>query len=167
MNLPTIVLICTIVLTLVGVLAALIAHLRAAGPRVVTAALGFTLLPFGLWLTGVMDLLGNGLRSLVQWYRGQHLDPMLVSGLVLLGVGLLMMLTSRVIKPRTSQDRKAVRALRSPRGGVPTGQPAVTAGDTPAGQGAGPATKPAAAKPAAADAEDDEIEALLRKRGIE
>lgn len=161
MSIPTAVLIATIALTLLGVVIALIAQLRAAGPRVVAAALGFTLLPFGLWLTGVMDMLGNGIKSLVNWYDRTTIGVGVVAGLILLVVGVLLLLSSRVIKPRSSEHRKAELAKRSARPTAPQGSSAAL----PAGSA--PAASAPVAKAAPASDEDDEIEALLRKRGIE
>ncbi|MHA6524631.1 hypothetical protein [Tessaracoccus sp. G1721] len=144
----------TIGLTIVilAVAAGLTARSHRARPAVM--GVGLALLPVGLYLTGITQLVADGVRALIDWFMRTPWTVVTSWGLGLFVGGVLLIVVAAFL-PKT----RSVAAPGSPASKPPAqGRPQV----------AQPAAKPAPAKPAAkgVDPEDAEIEALLRKRGI-
>lgn len=140
-----------------AVTAGLFANNRS--PKTLLGGLGLTLLPLGLYFFGLTDLLVNGIQSIIDWAQRTVFDTTMTIGAVMLGVAVLLLIVAGFIKP---QQRKA-----------PQPQPQATGGASPrAVSGTRPAAQPqqtTAKNPASGKAdkgEDDEIEAILRRRGI-
>lgn len=133
--------------------AGLWARSRAARP--VVGGIGFLLVPLGLQLSGVMDLIYNGILSIIDWANRTVWDNLMTWGASLLGVGIVLIVVASFLKPKPRQP-KAQKAPKA--AGGPAAQPAV--GGPASGTPAQPRAK---AEP---HPEDDEIEAILRKRGI-
>lgn len=149
---------------------------RLRGTRHLMQGLGLTLIPIGLQLSGIMELLVSGAKGVYRFFRDTTVDTLMTAGLIVLALGAVLFIAASLVKPRTREESRQLRLARAEKSGpaVETGRPA--AGRRPAVGGAAPAdsatttTPVTRAKPASAkglDDEDAEIEALLRKRGIE
>lgn len=154
MDLPLI-----ITISLMVLIAAVSAGLwaRRPGTRPMMGGIGLLLIPLGLFFFGITHLAYNGVISIINWAQHTVWSPMMTWGVSLTGVGLLMFLVSRFVKPAerktvTESDRPAV----APQSGA--GRPSGTI-----------ATRPPADKPApnqGKTSEDAEVEDILRKRGL-
>lgn len=138
-----------------GVVVAVVLWARRRRGRAMQA-LAVGALPFGLYLTGLLPLVWSGAVELVRWAGGLIFNPAVWAGMGLLALAVVLWVVGGMVARRTPgrvREPKAVSqaAGRSGRG-VGTGTKA-PAGQSDAG-GSG-------------DSELDEIEALLRKRGIE
>lgn len=137
-------------LTLLGGLCTWYAFRRrgtAAGLR----GAGLTLVPAALWLTGTLELLGDVGSAVGRWAGDFVLDPAAWVGIVLAGLAVVLWVVSGVLAARgggAPTERAPRRSAELPEGRAPKAGPAVSSG------GSG-------------DPEMDEIEALLRKRGIQ
>lgn len=143
---------------------------RMRGNRHLLRGLGLTLLPIGLWLTGLMELMVQGVRGVVDFFGHSSMDTMMIAGIVVAALGLLLFILASAIKPVSREESRERRLARSQRETPAVGR------SRAAREAATPTTDPrdqrqqAKAAPAKAkglDDEDAEIEALLRKRGIE
>ncbi|MGJ6981243.1 hypothetical protein ACSDQ9_12055 [Aestuariimicrobium soli] len=158
----------TVVLSLICAGGALYSHLRGHGPRPVLRWAALGLVPIGLLITGAMRPVVIGAQAVGQYFQHATLTLAMIIGLSIIGVAALVYVVAGRLSPRTRQQAKQVRASR--RGGaVPAGQaPAVTRGA--AGQSVAPGAPAARGGRVASAPVDDEmaeIEALLKKRGIE
>lgn len=130
---------------------------RRPGARPIMGGIGAILIPLGLYLFGLMDLAYNGVVSIIDWAQRTPWTPLMTWGVSLVGVGIILFLVSRFIKPagRPVAAKPETPAVAS-----------TTSGRT----GAAAVTTSAAAQPAPASAkktaEDDEVEDILRKRGL-
>lgn len=147
----------TIALTIVilAIAAGMTARSRRARPAVM--GLGLALIPVGLYLTGVTQLLADAVVALIDWLMRTPWTVVTSWGLGLFLGGVLLLVIGAFL-PKTSRAAQAAPAARTP---GPATRPAVTPGADP--KTTAPA-KRAAEK--GVDPEDAEIEALLRKRGI-
>ena len=119
----------------------------AAGLR----GVGLTLLPVALFLTDTLELLGDVGAAVGDWVTDFAFSPAAWLGIVLAGIAVVCWVVSGVLAAR--------------------GVGAAPSGDRRADQRAEPEELPRArgqqAQPAVGDPEMAEIEALLRKRGIQ
>ena len=140
--------------------------------RAATRTAAVAALPVGLYLAGLVTL-GRRIGTAVgDWAADLVLDPKVWTGFAVLGCAVLLYLASRL-----GRSRRAGRAAAdagaapvAPGGGAaavppPGGRPAVTAGNR-APERAGKPGKAAKAGKGAGAGEFDEIEEILRKRGI-
>lgn len=133
-------------LTVLGGLYTWFAYRRngfAAGLR----GAGITILPAALWLTDTLELLGDVGSAVGSWVADFVFSPAAWVGIVLAGVSVVCWVLAGVLAGRGVGAKPAAEA-----GGAPQELPKAR------GQKAQPAIS--------GDAEMDEIEALLRKRGI-
>lgn len=176
-------------LVVLGLVWTVFHYQRATGARKLLQGLALILVPIGLYVAGVMNLIGNGVDSIIRWVRRTPLDAGMIAGLSLFAAGVVVWVIASVIRPLTRDEARQRREARIARG---PGTPAVTDGAAPRGSAAGVAarggstvpgsvsggagagaTGGGAAQPAAPARsraekdEDREIEALLKKRGIE
>ena len=121
-------------------------------------ALGFTLLPAAAWLTGTLEMVVEIAGSVTDWATGLVFNIFTWAGVGLAGLAVVLFLVSGFIR-----DRQLARAQ----------QPGATR-ETPQAADGGAARRtslpPASAKSRGGSPIDDEmadIEAMLRKRGIE
>ena len=147
-------------LLIAAVAAGLTARSRRARPAVMGAGLIAAIV--GLYLTGVTQLAENGVQSLIDWFQRTPFTTVTAWGLGLAVGGLVLFVVGSFL----SKTPKAPREPRATTPQVPgSSRPQVnttrTAAPTQAPQQRAP--KPAQK---GLDAEDAEIEALLRKRGI-
>lgn len=121
-------------------------------------ALGFTLLPAAAWLTGTLEMVVEIAGSVTDWATSLVFNVLTWSGVGLAGLAVVLFFVSGIIR-----DRQLARGQEP---GSTT--PAPQTGD--GGAGRRTSLPPAAAKPRGGSPIDDEmadIEALLKKRGIE
>lgn len=121
-------------------------------------ALGFTLLPAAAWLTGTLEMVVEIAGSVTDWATSLVFNIFTWAGVGLAGLAVVLFLVSGFIR-----DRQLARAQQP--GGATT---------TPPAGGSGPERRtslpPASARSKGGSPIDDEmadIEALLKKRGIE
>ncbi|MBB1484292.1 hypothetical protein H5392_10525 [Tessaracoccus sp. MC1865] len=147
---------------------------RVGRVRPLIIGLGLAAIPVGLYLTGLLRLLINGIMSLVDWFQRTVFTNAVAWGLGLLVGGIILTVVGLMLPRKPAREHAAQPAAgrEAPQRnrtrqvpGATAAKPATgTAPSTPS-----PAPKPAD-KPAAVqkgtDPEDAEIEALLRKRGI-
>ncbi|MCC2593205.1 hypothetical protein LKO27_07260 [Tessaracoccus sp. OS52] len=160
-----------ITICLMTVIAAITAGLfaRHRNPKSLVAGIGLVLIPLGLYLTGLMRLIYNGVLSIIDWAQRTVWDDTMSWGAGLLGAGVVLLVIAGFIKsrPRPRQAQTATPSAEPKVTGRPAQQQAVTTGK-PQPAASATAAKPTAkgGKDSALDPEDAEIEALLRKRGI-
>lgn len=113
-------------------------------------ALGFAVLPAAAWLTGTLQMLTEITRSVSRWAGGLVLNPFTWAGIGLAGLSVVLFVVSGFLR-----DRQLARAK---------------AGEAQVGAPRSRQQLPASGSRRAAPPVDDElseIEALLRKRGIQ
>ncbi|GAA1397316.1 hypothetical protein [Luteococcus peritonei] len=158
-SMPVLALIATLVLCLLVLVWTYARWSMGQGARVLLRGLGTVLALAGLYLSGLAELAGNGIRSIVDWARATPLSTTMTVGFALLGAGLLFFLIGSFLRTRTREQARETRAVRTGKGSS-----AVTA--RPTTQQAAPVSR--GAKPAddGLSDEDREIAALLDQRGI-
>ena len=144
----------TAALTVAGAIWTWIAFRRrgaANGPR----ALGFTLLPAAAWLTGTLEMVVEIAGSVTDWATSLVFNVLTWSGVGLAGLPLLLFVVSGFIR-----DRQLAR-------GQAAGGGTAAADAAPATRRELPSTPARRKGGSPIDDEMADIEALLRKRGIE
>lgn len=125
----------------------------AAGLR----AAAFTLLPAAAWLTHTLQMFTRIASAVADWAANLVFNPFVWSGVVLFGISGVLFVVSGYMRSRQLADApKSGRKLRRKRAGKQ---------DSPA-PGALPGSAAPRSGPVVDDDGMDEIEALLRKRGI-
>jgi hypothetical protein len=144
-----------VALSLLGIIATGIAWRRGNKGRVIQG-IGLTLAPIALYFTGLLRILWDLVVAVAGWAGGIIFSPAVWFGLSLLGLCIVLWVVGGIVARRSSAkavasggSAKAVRGRTSP----------------PAAGGAGRAPAPKAAKTDDDDLAD--IEALLKKHGIE
>ena len=117
-------------------------------------ALAFTLLPVAAYLTNTLRMFTRIVEAVADWATSLVFDPGVWIGVVLAGLSVALFAASRFVRARSSRTRPAAESSRGPR--AAGRRPA--AGELPPTRGRG--------EPAIDD-DMAEIEALLRRRGIE
>ncbi len=144
----------TAALTVAGAIWTWIAF-RRRGAANGLRAMGFTLLPAAAWLTGTLEMVVEIAGSVTDWATGLVFNVLTWSGVGLAGLALVLFVVSGFIR-----DRQLARAQAT--GGTPaTGSPSPKRRDE---------LPPSSARTKGGSPIDDEmadIEALLKKRGIE
>ena len=137
---------------------------RSRGARPLMGGTGMLMIPLGLYFLGVTRLAYNGVISLIDWAQRTAWSPTMTWGISLVGVGILLFIVSRFITPAAPHvsEKRPQPAVAPQQGGrtqatARPSAPAVPATTTPAAK---PATKQEKTT------EDDEVEAILRKRGL-
>jgi hypothetical protein len=144
-------------LTVAGLLAAaLVWTRRGPGPGLRTAA--WALLPVAAALTGLLRLLAEIADALADWAARLVFSPTVWLGVVVLGLAAVLWLAGRVVTARSGRGRSAVPAAASSTG-LPG--PGESRPDTR------PASRRASRRKDAVDEDQDDIEAILRKHGIQ
>lgn len=146
-------------LTLLGLIASWAAF-RRRGVAAGTRGVAWSLLPISLYLTGLLEVVWEVARSVVDWVTHLIFSPSVWAGVALLGVSVVLYVVSGVAKARRgdapAKERRPDKAA--------TGELTSTG---PAPASAQPAKPAKAAKaPKKDDAEFDEIEDILKRHGI-
>ena len=135
-------------LTLVGLGVSALLWARR-GPAAGIRAAAWSLLPLAAALTGTLRLVGEVADAVARWATRLVLSPTVWLGIVVAGLSLALFLVSAVLRRRTPKGAVAGRS-RAPRGQV-------TGGTSGSAAASGPGE----------DDGMDEIEAILRRHGIE
>ncbi|AQP46646.1 hypothetical protein BW730_02940 [Tessaracoccus aquimaris] len=158
-------------IVIVAIAAGLMARHRSV--RALVMGIGLGAIPVGLYLTGVTDLTINGIRSLVDWFQRTPFTNLTAWGLGLAIGGLVLFVIGTFLPKGQKRVAQPEQPKAVPTKGDAAPKPSIAAGKSAPAAPASPAAT-AQAKPAGKaqpqqkglDAEDAEIEALLRKRGI-
>lgn len=145
-------------LTLLGVFATILTWQFSKRRGKVVQVIGLTLLPVGLYLSGLLLIVWNFVAAVVGWVTSVAFTPMIWAGVGFLGLAVLLWVIGGILVAR--RTNRALKAT-SP---AAAGRPAKEA--TPKSVG-GPGQQAAPKGAATGDPEMDEIEELLRRRGIE
>lgn len=142
----------TAALTVAGAIWTWIA-VRRRGAANGLRALGFTLLPAAAWLTGTLEMVVEIAGSITDWATSLVFNVLTWSGIGLAGLALVLFVVSGFIR-----DRQLARAQAAGTGATPDAR-------TSSRRELPPTSEPKGGSPI--DDEMADIEALLRKRGIE
>ena len=142
-------------LSLVGLVVAVIAFARGRRGRAVQG-LALALATVALYLTGLLRLLWDAVVAVVRWASGNVFDLTAWIGFGMLALSIVLWVVGGVLARRRRRTSKPVPAGRA--------QAEVGPAKAPARQ---PAGRKPAQQPAAQDDDMDEIEALLKSRGIQ
>ncbi|MFD4660533.1 hypothetical protein ACFWP2_33520 [Kitasatospora sp. NPDC058444] len=136
------------------------AGLRAYRRRFLSATRWFAvaLLPAGLYLTGLFPLASTIGREFADWATKLVFDPRVWTGIALLGVSAVLLVTTRWVGRRGGAAVEGAPERRAAAGPAPE-RPSVA--PTPKAP-----RKPAAGKPEDGLGDFADIEEILRKRGI-
>ena len=118
-------------------------------------ALGFTLLPAAAWLTGTLEMVVEIAGSVTDWATGLVFNVLTWSGVGLAGLAMVLFVVSGFIR-----DRQLAR-------GQSAGGTGAVADPRTSGRRELPATSDRTKGGSPIDDEMADIEALLKKRGIE
>ena len=144
-------------LAVLGVVAAALLWVRGRRGRA-AQAFGLGVLPVGLYLTGLLELVWDAGVALSRWAGQLVFNPAVWTGVGLIGVAVVLWVVGGFVARRTPTRKWVESTPDAPavgRGPRAKKAPKSTGGATKAGTtGAG-------------DSEFDDIEELLRKRGIE
>ena len=127
---------------------------RRRGTIAAVRALGFTLLPVAAFLTGTLEMFTEIAGSVTDWATSLVFNPVTWAGIGLGGLGIVLVVLAGVLR-----DRQLARATATPPA-EPTGAPRRKAVPEASSTRA-PRQEPVV------DDEMAEIEALLKKRGIQ
>ena len=142
----------TAALTVAGAIWTWIAF-RRRGAANGLRALGFTLLPAAAWLTGTLEMVVEIAGSVTDWATSLVFDVRTWVGVGLAGLAVVLWVVSGFIR-----DRQLARGQATGEARKPAGRDALPEASSTR---SGPTSRPAV------DDEMADIEALLRKRGIE
>ncbi|MFF1821907.1 hypothetical protein ACFVWG_31670 [Kribbella sp. NPDC058245] len=147
-------------LTLLGLIGSWAAWRRrgaAAGVR----GVAWSLLPVSLYLTGLLELVWDVVRSAVSWVTHLIFSPTVWAGVALFGVSVVLYVVSGVARSRTPKAPKEPKPAK-------TAGELTTTGPAPASAAPAKAAKPnAKTKGGQQDSSDfDEIEDILKRHGI-
>jgi hypothetical protein len=133
-------------LTLLGIIATGVAWRRGNKGRVVQGV-ALALAPIGLYFSGLLRLLWNGIVAVGTWASTLILSPAIWLGMALLGLCLVLWVVGGIVARRSKPATKAASGKSS--------------------QAALPAKGRSAQNQPPVDEEMAEIEAMLKARGIE
>jgi hypothetical protein len=152
-------------LTLLGLIASWAAWRRrglASGVR----GVAWSLLPVSLYMTGLLELLWDVVKSVTSWVTHLIFSPTVWAGVALFGVSVVLYVVSGVAKARRGDAPEKVTKSKPAPDAVgeltASGPPAASAKPT---KQAKPAKAPKAGK-SQESSEFDEIEDILKRHGI-
>ncbi|QGN33188.1 hypothetical protein [Microlunatus sp. Gsoil 973] len=146
-----------VAIALIGVILAGLAWRRGNKGRVVQAA-ALVIVPFGLYLTGLLTVLWNWAVELVRWAVHLVFSPLHWIGFGILALSVVLFVIGAVLARLTGGTKTDTKAKQTKQ---VSGKPSGSGGRTP--------TKAVAGRKQQADVDPElaEIEALLKSRGIE
>lgn len=157
-------------LTLLGLIGSWAAWRRrglASGVR----GVAWSLLPVSLYLTGLLELIWDVVRSVSSWITHLIFSPTVWAGVALFGVSVVLYVVSGLAKGRGGSGEKAPKTQPASRpasdaiGELTAGGPAPASAGQPAKTRSKAAKAPKAAK-GQESSEFDEIEDILKRHGI-
>jgi hypothetical protein len=148
-------------LTLLGLIGSWAAW-RRRGVAAGTRGVAWSLLPVSLYLTGLLELVWDIVRSSVSWVTHLIFSPTVWSGVALFGVSVVLYVVSGVGRGRRGDTPKVQKKPASPAGEL------TATGPAPASAAPAKAAKPARGSKAKQQesSEFDEIEDILKRHGI-
>jgi hypothetical protein len=148
-------------LTLLGLIGSWFAW-RRRGVAAGTRGVAWSLLPVSLYLTGLLELVWDVVRSTVSWVTHLIFSPTVWAGAALFGVSVVLYVVSGLARSRRGDTPKAEKAQKS----KPAGELTAT-GPAPASATTAKAAKPSKGKAKQQDSSEfDEIEDILKRHGI-
>lgn len=171
MDETSIVILVTIITTVLPVLWAVFGWLARRSWRPVLRGLGLALVPIGLLVTGLMRLLVRALTLVVSWFAHTQMTTTIWTGVIVAAIGLLTWIGAGFMTPLTRQEARQRRAEhRERRAAGAAGKPAApTSQASQASQARtdkAPRTAPTASRRSGMSPEDEELEKILKDRGI-
>ena len=173
MDETSIVILVTIITTVLPVLWAIFGWLARRSWRPVLRGLGLALVPIGLLVTGLMRLLVRALTLVVNWFAHTQMTTTIWTGVIVAAIGLLTWIGAGFMTPLTREEARQRRAEHRERraagaAGKPTA-PTSRASQVPqagADKTRRTAPSPAASRGSGMSPEDEELEKILKDRGI-
>ena len=173
MDETSIVILVTIITTVLPVLWAIFGWLARRSWRPVLRGLGLALVPIGLLVTGLMRLLVRALTLVVSWFAHTQMTTTIWTGVIVAAIGLLTWIGAGFMTPLTREEARQRRAEhRERRAAGAAGKPtAPTSRASRTSQAGATKTRRTASSPAASrgsgmSPEDEELEKILKDRGI-
>ena len=174
MDETSIVILVTIITTVLPVLWAVFGWLARRSWRPVLRGLGLALVPIGLLVTGLMRLLVRALTLVVNWFAHTQMTTTIWTGVIVAAIGLLTWIGAGFMTPLTRQEARQRRAEhRERRAAGAAGKPAAPTSRTSQASQASqartdkaPRTAPTASRRSGMSPEDEELEKILKDRGI-
>jgi hypothetical protein len=159
-----------VAIALIGVVLAGLAWRRGNKGRVVQAA-ALVVIPFGLYLTGLLTVLWNFVVALVRWAIHLVFSPLHWFGFAIIALSIVLFVIGAVLARFGGRAKSSDTSSDKPGGRQVAGRSgqAVAAGPASGSKAGSPASKSTASNKQLADIDPElaEIEALLKSRGIE
>jgi len=173
MDETSIVILVTIITTVLPVLWAIFGWLARRSWRPVLRGLGLALVPIGLLVTGLMRLLVRALTLVVSWFAHTQMTTTIWTGVIVAAIGLLVWIGAGFMTPLTREEARQRRAEhRERRAAGAAGKPTAPTSRTSqvpqegADKTRRTAPSPAASRRSGMSPEDEELEKILKDRGI-
>ena len=173
MDETSIVILVTIITTVLPALWAVFGWLARRSWRPVLRGLGLALVPIGLLVTGLMRLLVRALTLVVSWFAHTQMTTTIWTGVIVAAIGLLTWIGAGFMTPLTREEARQRRAEhRKRRAAGAAGKPTAPTSRTSQASQAGAtktrrtASSPAASRRSGMSPEDEELEKILKDRGI-
>ena len=174
MDETSIVILVTIITTVLPVLWAVFGWLARRSWRPVLRGLGLALVPIGLLVTGLIRLLVRALALVVNWFAHTQMTTTIWTGVIVAAIGLLTWIGAGFMTPLTREEARQRRAEhRERRAAGAAGKPAAptsrasrTSQVPQAGADKTRRTAPTASRRSGMSPEDEELEKILKDRGI-
>ena len=171
MDETSIVILVTIITTVLPVLWAVFGWLARRSWRPVLRGLGLALVPIGLLVTGLMRLLVRALTLVVNWFAHTQMTTTIWTGVIVAAIGLLTWIGAGFMTPLTREEARQRRAEhRKRRAAGAAGKPAAPTSrasrTSQARTDKAPRTAPTASRRSGMSPEDEELEKILKDRGI-
>ncbi|MDU3821640.1 MAG: hypothetical protein E7G59_05030 [Cutibacterium granulosum] len=171
MDETSIVILVTIITTVLPVLWAVFGWLARRSWRPVLRGLGLALVPIGLLVTGLMRLLVRALTLVVSWFAHTQMTTTIWTGVIVAAIGLLTWIGAGFMTPLTREEARQRRAEhRKRRAAGAAGKPAAPTSrasrTSQARTDKAPRTAPTASRRSGMSPEDEELEKILKDRGI-
>jgi hypothetical protein len=146
-------------LTLLGLIGSWFAW-RRRGIAAGTRGVAWSLLPVSLYMTGLLKVLWEVVRSIVSWAAHLIFSPTVWAGVALFGVSVVLYVVSGLARGRSPKAPKEKKPAS------PAGELTAT-GPAPASAATAQAAKPSKGKAKQPESSEfDEIEDILKRHGI-
>ncbi|MDU6339035.1 MAG: hypothetical protein E6581_05845 [Cutibacterium granulosum] len=171
MDETSIVILVTIITTVLPALWAVFGWLARRSWRPVLRGLGLALVPIGLLVTGLMRLLVRALSLVVSWFARTQMTTTIWTGVIVAAIGLLTWIGAGFMTPLTREEARQRRAEHRERraagaAGKPTAPTSRASRTSQARTDKAPRTAPTASRGSGMSPEDEELEKILKDRGI-
>ena len=171
MDETSIVILVTIITTVLPALWAVFGWLARRSWRPVLRGLGLALVPIGLLVTCLMRLLVRALTLVVSWFARTQMTTTIWTGVIVAAIGLLTWIGAGFMTPLTREEARQRRAEHRERraagaAGKPTAPTSRASRTSQARTDKAPRTAPTASRRSGMSPEDEELEKILKDRGI-